>query len=73
MGKYNIIDKYERNAYNELKEYTFEEVKAYFEPPVELTELHEAWAAVSDVEELREYLEVQAEGMEVHYEIIETE
>lgn len=64
--KYNIIDKYERNAYNELKEYTFEEVKVYFEPPTELTELHEAWAAVSDVEELREHLEV-------HYEIIEAE
>ncbi len=75
--KYYIIDKYERNARGELKKYTFEEVKNFFKPSEEGSDdypnLLEKWNDVQDLFDLRDFLEFEADGMEVHYEIISEE
>lgn len=77
MKKYHIIEKDNRNAHEELKSYTFEELKKFFEPSEELKaddlELAEKWDEVKDVEDLREYLKFEADGMRVEYIIEEEE
>ncbi len=66
--KYHIIDLSARNAREELREYTFEELKNFFEPDKEeLPEDWKAWAQVQDLFDLEEFLEVEADGMEVHF------
>ena len=55
--KYRIIDKYERNAEQELKEYSFAELKAKFEPDKsECKEYWEKWNKIEDLTDLKNYL-----------------
>lgn len=68
MKKYHIIDLSERNARSELKEYTFEELKDFFEPDKEeLPEDWAEWVKVQDLFDLERFLEKEADGMSVHY------
>lgn len=68
--KYHIIEKENRNARAELKAYTFDELKDYFEPATDFgEELHDKWDEISDVDDLREFLEYEADGMRVDYTI----
>lgn len=71
--KYRIIDKYERNVREELKEYTFEQAKDFFKPSDESAadspELLEKWESVEDLFDLNEFLAFEADGMEVRYRI----
>lgn len=73
--KYNIIDLNERNAKAELKKYTFDEILKFFEPSQELKadapELAEKWNAINDIEDLREFLFTEADGMEQPYKVVE--
>lgn len=73
--KYNIIDLNERNARTELKKYTFDEVLNFFEPSEELKadapELSEKWDEINNVEDLKEFLNAEAGGMEQPYKIVE--
>lgn len=70
--KYHIIEKHNRNAREELKLYSFDELKDFFEPNEELDESHSEWEEIEDLFDLREFLEHEADGMEVEY-IIEEE
>jgi hypothetical protein len=68
MKKYYIIDKRERNAESEAKAYTFEELKACFQPPEDFPEeLIDEWESIADLYDLREFLEHEANGMEQPY------
>lgn len=71
--KYRIIDKYERNVHEELKEYTFEQLKDFFKPGEDAAndfpELLEKWESIEDLFDLNEFLAFEADGMEVHYSI----
>lgn len=68
MSKYNIIDKNNRNVILELKEYTFEELKAYFEPnKEELPEYWKKWNDIEDIIDLEFYLNEEYYGMEQPY------
>ena len=69
--KYHIIEKHNRNAREELKSYNFEELKDFFEPNEEFEDLHSEWEEIEDLFDLREFLEHEADGMEVEYTIIE--
>lgn len=63
MEKYYIIDKRCRNAEAEAKPYTFEELKAGFQPPEDFPEeLIEEWENVTDLYDLREFLRHEAGG-----------
>ena len=68
MKKYYIIDKRDRNAEAEAKAYTFEELKACFQPPEDFPkELIKEWENAADLYDLREFLEHEAGGMEQPY------
>lgn len=70
---YYIIDKRYRNAEAETKPYTFEELKASFQPPEDFPkELIEEWEEVADLYDLKEYLKHEAGGDMQPYEF-ETE
>lgn len=70
---YYIIDKRDRNAESEIKAYTFEELKACFQPPEDFPEeLIEEWEEVAGLYDLKEFLKHEAGGMEQPYEF-ETE
>ena len=74
MKRFRMIDKRERNAKQELKQYTFQELKAYFEPnKEELLKSWEDWSEIKDLYDLEKYLENEAEGMNVPYEFEEVE
>lgn len=65
---YYIIDKRDRNAESEVKPYTFEELKACFQPPEDFPEeLIDEWENIADLYDLREFLEHEAGGMEQPY------
>lgn len=69
MKKYYIIDKRDRNAEAETKPYTFEELKACFQPPEDFPEeLIEEWENVADLYDLREFLRHEAGGDVQPYE-----
>lgn len=71
--KYRIIDLDQRNVHEELKEYTFEQLKDFFKPGEDAAndfpELLERWNAVEDLMDLNEFLAFEADGMEAHYSI----
>ncbi len=71
--KYRIIDLDQRDAHEEMKQYTFEQVKDYFKPGDELAhdfpELLQKWEAIEDLFDLNDFLAFEAGGMEVHYSI----
>lgn len=68
MKKFRVIDKRERNAKEELKEYTFKELKTCFEPNKEdLPEDWEEWNKIEDLFELEKFLEFEAQGMAIPY------
>lgn len=69
--KYHIIEKHNRNAREELKSYSFDELKDFFEPNEEFEESHSKWEEIEDLFDLREFLEHEADGMEVEYTIEE--
>lgn len=69
--KYHIIEKHNRNAREELKSYSFDELKDFFEPNKEFEESHSEWEEIEDLFDLREFLEHEADGMEVEYTIEE--
>lgn len=72
MPKFHIIDLDHRDAREELKEYTLQELKKYFEPNADdLPRHHEKWEEVEDIDDLREYLDFEADGMRQHYKIEE--
>lgn len=73
MKTYHIIDKRDRNVRSELKHYTFEQVKDYFEPNSEFVECHEKWENIKDLSDLEEYLKYKADGMEQNCIIEEDE
>lgn len=74
MKTYHVIDKYERNVNSELKHYTFEQLKDFFQPDKkELPELYNKWLKINDLSDLEKYLEFEADGMEVNYIIEEDE
>lgn len=65
---YYVIDKRERNVEAEIKPYTFEELKAFFQPLEDFPqELIEEWENVTDLYDLCEFLEHEADGMEQPY------
>lgn len=65
---YFIIDKRDRNAEAEAKPYTFEELKACFQPSEDFPqELIEEWENVADLYDLCEFLKHEANGMEQPY------
>lgn len=68
---YHIIEKHNRNAREELKSYSFDELKDFFEPNEEFEESHSEWEEIEDLFDLREFLEHEADGMEVEYTIEE--
>lgn len=63
--KYRIADVDNRASYS--KEMSFDELKDYFEPDVEIfgEEMHDKWEEANDVDDIREYLECKADGMRV--------
>lgn len=68
MREYYMIDKRDRNVHAELKKYTLEELKQYFEPSqLEFPDLHREWADIGTIENLTDYLEREADGMEQPY------
>lgn len=71
---YSIIDLTERNAAAEAHRYTWEQVLDFFRPgdDPELEEDRRRFDDVKDLSDLREFLEWQADGMRVHYQIEET-
>lgn len=73
MKTYHILDKYESNVNSELEHYTFEELKNFFKPQDDFSELLEEWEKITDLEELESYLKLEADGMEVDYIIQEDE
>lgn len=73
MKKFRMIDLKERNAREELIEYTFQELKMYFEPEKELEECWNEWNKIEDLWDLEEYLKFEAEGMAVNYKFEEIE
>lgn len=77
MKTYHIIDTRNRSMRNELKHYTFDELKAQFEPgedeKQDLSEEYEKWQNIKDLFDLEEFLEEQAAGMEQPYVFEEDE
>lgn len=72
MKRYRMIDKRDRDTHEELKEYTLQELKEYFEPNKEdFPELHKLWEQVKNLYDLKEYLKAEADGMKVPYEFEE--
>lgn len=67
--KYRIIDVDNRASYS--KPMSFAEVKAWFEPNVELDEEHSKWTEVEDIDDMKEYLIWEAHGMKPNYRIEE--
>lgn len=71
--KYRIIDLDQRDAHEELRQYTFEQLKDFFKPGEEVVndfpELLERWNAVEDLIDLNEFLTFEADGMEIRYRI----
>lgn len=68
---YHIIDKRGNDSRSELKHYTFDELKAQFEPSEDekqdFPEVFEKWKKIQDLFDLEEFLEDQADGMEQPY------
>lgn len=78
--KYNIIEKGVNDVYEELREYSFEQVKDSFEPNLEeadeedkeeIKKLHDKWEEIKDLYDLKEYLKEEYGGDEVPYIIVE--
>lgn len=65
--KYRIVDADNRASYS--KPMRFTEVKAWFEPNVDLDEEHSKWAEIEDIDDMREYLVWEAQGMRPNYRI----
>lgn len=65
--KYRITDVDNRTSYS--KPMSFEKVKAWFEPNVDLDEEHSKWAEIEDIDDMREYLVWEAQGMRPNYRI----
>lgn len=67
MKTYHIINKSDRDSHSELKHYTFEQLKAQFEPDASIKEdepeARESWNAITDIWDLEEWLKEQAAGM----------
>lgn len=63
--KYRVFDVDNKAEYT--KEMSFDELKDYFEPDVEIfdEEMHDKWEEINDVDDLREFLEYKADGMRV--------
>jgi hypothetical protein len=65
--KYRIVDVGNKAAYS--KPMSFAEVKAWFEPNANLDEEHIKWAEIEDIDDMREYLVWEAQGMRPNYRI----
>lgn len=46
-------------------------MKDFFEPNEEFEDLHKEWEEIEDLFDLNEFIEYEADGMEVEYTIIE--
>ena len=67
--KYRIVDVDNRESSSKLMR--FDEVKTWFEPNVELDEEHSKWTEVEDIDDMKEYLIWEAQGMRPNYRIEE--
>lgn len=67
MMKYRIVNADNRASYN--KPMSFAEVKAWFEPNADLDEEHDKWAEIENIDDMREYLVWEAQGMRPNYRI----
>lgn len=65
--KYRIVDADNRAECSKPK--TFEEVKAWFEPSAEFKEDHDKWAEIQDIDDMRDYLIWEAQGMRPNWRI----
>lgn len=65
---YIVISDNNEEIYNTKKK-TFEEVKAWFEPSAELEEEHDKWAEIQDIDDMRDYLIWEAQGMRPNWRI----
>lgn len=69
--KYRIVDADNRAECSKPK--TFEEVKAWFEPSAEFEEDHDKWAEIQDIDDMRDYLTWEAQGMRPNWRIEDCE
>lgn len=67
MMKYRIVDADNKAVYSEPM--SLAEVKAWFEPNADLDEEHSKWAEIEDINDMREYLIWEAQGMRPNYRI----
>lgn len=67
--KYRIVDVVNSASYSKPK--TFEEVKAWFEPNAEFEEEHNKWTEIQDIDDMREYLIWESQGMMPNWRIEE--
>ena len=77
MKTYHIIDRRHRDSRSELKHYTFNELKAQFEPSEEekqdFPEMFGKWQKIQDLLDLVDFLEEQADGMAQPFDFEEDE
>lgn len=64
---------YPGNAAISGKPKTFEEVKAWFEPNAEFEEEHGKWAEIEDIDDMKDYLVWEAQGMRPNWRIEDCE
>ena len=69
--KFYMIDTRVRNLYDQMKEYTIEELKEYFTINDGEISNVDRIAEIKDIYDLVDFLEEEAEGMEIPYHFIE--
>lgn len=67
MEKYIMIDDNNRNAWEKLKEYTLEELKEFFTTDNKEYSNVERMKSVKDIDDLKELLAEEYNGMRVPY------
>ena len=67
MNKYIMIDENNRNAWEKLKEWTLEELKEFFTTDTPEYSNVEKMKDVKDIDDLKELLAEEYNGMEVPY------
>lgn len=65
--KYRIVDVDNRATYS--KPMGFEKVKEWFEPNAELDEEYAKWSEIEDIDDMREYLIWEVQGVRPNYRI----
>ena len=68
-----MIDENNRNAWEEMKEYTLEELKEFFKTDDKEYSNVEKMKSVKDIEDLEELLAEEYDGMEIPYKFEKVE